>query len=103
MTDFEPKKRLLEDVNSRLYFYNELLDLWRSGLEICKKSYNQCPNKADQSKMLRLDAGIGLLEMERDIAAQYAMKEMKLREMIYNIPRIKKEEKNDESVSPSPN
>jgi len=91
MSDFEPRKRLLEDTNSRLYFYNELLDLWRSGLEIVKRSYAQCPNKSDQAKLLRLDAGIALLEIERDNASQYAMKEMKLREMISSIPRIKHE------------
>ena len=91
MSDFEPRKRLLEDTNSRLYFYNELLDLWRSGLEIVKRSYTQCPNKSDQAKLLRLDAGIALLEIERDNASQYAMKEMKLRDMISSIPRIKHE------------
>lgn len=108
MSDFEPKKRLLEDTNTRFFFYNELLDLWRSGLEIVKRSYSQCPNKADQAKLLRLDAGIALLEIERDNAAQYAMKEMKLRETISSIQRIKTEKKDekkldDKPISPSPN
>jgi hypothetical protein len=47
--------------------------------------------------MVTLEAGINLLEIERDLAAGYDQKAMKLRDVISSIPRMKKIEEKVEA------
>lgn len=86
-----PKKRL-EDVNTRLFFINELLETWRIGQQIIQETSAKFSTPKDKTRLAEITAAVKLLEAERDLVAGYDKEQFRLKLVIDSIPRLPKEE-----------
>lgn len=84
-------KRGLADQNSRLFFYNEVLEMWRIGQEIIKESNARFSTPKDVRRLAEIGAAIRYLEAERDLCADYDKQHYKLKYEIDAIPKNRPE------------
>lgn len=84
----EPPKptRKLDDVGTRLDFYQELVDIWGDGLDAVTNSLARFANDTDMARKRSLENAIYLLQKQIEQISDYDKYKLRLREEINKIP-----------------